>query len=403
MTPFNTVVLFDVENLLGPRKGWAEAATRLSFGDILAQLRSDDSDTIGRFAVSRAYANWGKDYMEALRREMTENGIEPRQIYGFDPAGLKNAADIELVIDAMDLAYLRPEIATFVLVTRDGGFAALARKLHELGKSVVVCGAADVSGALRSVADVFIELPQPDEGPVAVAEDPHRADAAARERKLDETRRKVLDEIATLLRGDGRLETDGIPLTELGQRFRLAIPSLVEDRSGYLGLREFLQWALVGSEYAVIRRVGDGPEGSKVRLGRRSLAPRGFEQLPNLGKQLPRNLKDLATLYRFHASNGRPSIRLAEPRSIALVLDEVARSRRPDEELPTLINRTAEALAGTVPAEDVKFTLLALTRVDGSAGKSARELRASLLATVRKKLETRLDKVDDAVLESLID
>ena len=85
--------------------------------------------------------------MEALRREMTENGIEPRQIFGFDPAGAKNAADIELVIDAMDLAYLRPEITTFVLVTRDGGFAALARKLHELGKSVVVCSGANCSGA----------------------------------------------------------------------------------------------------------------------------------------------------------------------------------------------------------------------------------------------------------------
>jgi hypothetical protein len=82
----------------------------------------------------------------------------------------------------------------------------------------------------------------------------------------------VLDEISALVRGDSRLQTEGIPLTELGQRFRLAIPSLVEDRSGYPGLREFLQWALVGSDFAVIRRVGDGPEGSKVRLGHRRLS-----------------------------------------------------------------------------------------------------------------------------------
>jgi hypothetical protein len=34
---------------------------------------------------------------------------------------------------------------------------------------------------------------------------------------------------------------------------------------------------------------------------------------------------------------------------------------------------------------------------------TARELRAALLATVRKKLETRLERVDDAVLESLIE
>src|SRR5690242_11914069 len=110
MARFDTVVLFDVENLLGPRKGWAEAATKLSFGDILGRLRAEKSELIGNFAVSRAYANWGQEFMETLRREMTENGIEPRQIFGFDPEGLKNAADIELAIDAMELAYLRPGI-----------------------------------------------------------------------------------------------------------------------------------------------------------------------------------------------------------------------------------------------------------------------------------------------------
>ena len=34
---------------------------------------------------------------------------------------------------------------------------------------------------------------------------------------------------------------------------------------------------------------------------------------------------------------------------------------------------------------------------------SAAQLRASLLATVRKKLETRINPIDDSVLESLID
>ena len=83
---FDTVVLFDLENLLGHPSRWAEAATELSLGDILAKLRLDESGIIGRFAVSRAYTNWSRPEFDTLRREMTENGIEPRQIFAFDAA-----------------------------------------------------------------------------------------------------------------------------------------------------------------------------------------------------------------------------------------------------------------------------------------------------------------------------
>ena len=44
------------------------------------------------------------------------------------------------MIDAIDLAYTRPALTTFVIVSGvDGGFSSLVKKLHELGKSVVVC------------------------------------------------------------------------------------------------------------------------------------------------------------------------------------------------------------------------------------------------------------------------
>jgi hypothetical protein len=424
MVPFDTVVLFDVENLLGEPSGWQRAAAKLSFGDILSRVSRDESGTVGRFAVSRAYANWGRSFMSTLRQEMTENGVEPRQIFGFDRTGTKNAADIELVIDAMDLAYLRPDITTFVLVTRDGGFSALARKLHELGKAVVVCADADCSRALRSVADVFIDLPDPEAGLAAIVEEPQasqhdRSSTAAGDRVLDETREKVLDEIGAIAKRDGdRLDREGIQLQVLGVQFARTLPSLGEVKSGYAGLKEFLQWALVGSPYCVIRKL-EGPEGSKVRLGRRSQAPQGFEQLPNLERRRPRQFRDQATLYRFLASQGEPYIRLADPQSVAVVLGEAAKAGIDGEELSTVIDRIAAALAGQVAAEDVKFTLLALSYGDAMSGEPAgapvelrkyalkagttpRRLRASLLATVREKLETRLSPIDDAVLGSLV-
>ena len=289
-----------------------------------------------------------------------------------------------------------------MLVTRDGGFASLARKLHELGKSVVVCSGPRCSLALRSVADQFIRLPEPEEGITAVADEVDLREAVERERRLEETRDHVLTQIREHVGTDERLDTDGIQLTELGQRFRAAITSLAENRSGYPGLREFLQWALVGSEFAVVRRL-DGPEGSKVRLGRRGNVPPGCEQLPDLERRLPRIFPDTASLYRFHASQGKPSVRLAEPHAIAKVLAEVARSRNGDEDLLAMIDRTSRALDGSVSAEDVKFTMVALTLGETKPGMSSDELRTSLLTTVRRKLSARLEDIDEAVLNSLID
>ena len=139
MTAFNTVVLFDVENLLGAPAGWKKAAAKLSFGDILTQLRRRRVG--GDWRVRRqpcvrelgagvhGHAAPGDD----RERCRASTDLRVRQ------SRHKNAADIELVIDALDLAYLRGGLSTFVLVTRDGGFSALARKLHELGKTVVVC------------------------------------------------------------------------------------------------------------------------------------------------------------------------------------------------------------------------------------------------------------------------
>ena len=197
-----------------------------------------------------------------------------------------------------------------------------------------------------------------------------RSSTAAGDRVLDETREKVLAEIGAIAKRDGhRLDREGIQLQVLGVHFAGTLPSLGEVRSGYAGLKEFLQWALVGSPYCVIRKL-EGPEGSKVRLGRRSHAPQGFERLPDLERRRPRQFRDQATLYRFLASQGEPYIRLADPQSVAIVLGEAAKAGIDGEELSTVIDRIAAALAGQVAAEDVKFTLLALG--DRTAGRSAR-------------------------------
>ena len=194
--------------------------------------------------------------MGTLRREMTENGIEPRQIFAFDAAGKKNAADIELVIDALDLAYTRPGITTFVVVTRDGGFSSLGRKLHELGKAVVVC--ADSSAPRRCAPS-----------PTRSSSCPPRRRTARRrrtrgrsgqavdlgpegDRALDDARAAAIREIKALASREGaRVQERRDLLSRVGQIFANAVPTLAVARSAYPGLREFLQWALADTPYCV--------------------------------------------------------------------------------------------------------------------------------------------------------
>jgi len=414
---FNTVVLFDVENLLGAPSGWKQAAAELSFGDIIAQLRRDDSGLIEGFAVSRAYANWSDPSMGTLRREMTENGIEPRQIFAFDPRGKKNAADIELVIDALDLAYTRPGVSTYVVVSRDGGFSSLGRKLHELGKAVVVCADSKCSGALRAVADAFVELPAPGEGLMVVDEPAtdgvQGGDLGAQgERALDDARAAAIREIKALASREGQhFKKEGVLLASVGQIFASAVPSLAVARSAYPGLREFLQWALATTPYCVFA------DGSHFRLGLRT-SRAADDALPPLDRRPPR-VTDEVELYRLLVSQGKPFLRLPSPDTAAQVLRAISKRGIQNKELASVINDIADDLAGKVSTAEVKFTVLALAHSDAMDGTPASapmndrrytlvketrafpKLRAALLATVRDKLARRID-IDEAVLQRLI-
>jgi hypothetical protein len=376
MTNFNTVVLFDVENLLGEPSRWKQAATELSFNDIIAQLRRDDSGLIGDFAVSRAYANWGLQFMGALRREMTENGVEPRQIFAYDAAAKRNAADIELVIDALDLAYSRPGVSTFVLVTRDGGFSSLGRKLHELGKAVVVCADAQCSKALRAVADSFVELPAPEEG-LLVVDTPRDTGEVLKaidlgkegERALDQARKAAIREIDALARREqARLDGEGILLQSVGQVFASEVPSLAVARSAYPGLRSS------SSGRSTTRRTASSPSPPRpTDLGIDSGCVRAtWPTLCCRRSSGARRASPIASIStgcsRAKASRScacpRPMRRRRSCARWRRAMSRTRRSRRSSAAPP-------KTLTGSVSTADVKFTVLALAQTDVMVGEPA--------------------------------
>ncbi len=80
-------------------------------------------------------------------------------MYGFSKGMTKNASDIQLVIDAMEILHTKDFIDTFVIVSGDGGFSSLVKKISEYGKKVIGCSYRNTANQIfTKVCDDFIML-----------------------------------------------------------------------------------------------------------------------------------------------------------------------------------------------------------------------------------------------------
>jgi len=108
----------------------------------------------GKILFKRAYANW--DRYGKYRRDFHDASIELFDIPKSTRSG-KNAADIQMVVDAMELCYSKEHIDVFVLASGDSDFSPLVSKLRENDKYVIGFGVKNsVSQLLVSNCDEFI-------------------------------------------------------------------------------------------------------------------------------------------------------------------------------------------------------------------------------------------------------
>jgi len=131
------------------------AALLIDFDNVTMGIRSDlgqelrnllGSDIIkGKVAVQRAYADWRRypQYIVPLAESSIDMIMAPA--YG---SAKKNATDIRLAIDAMELVFTRPEIGTFILLSGDSDFSSLVMKIKEYGKYVIGVGIRESSSDL---------------------------------------------------------------------------------------------------------------------------------------------------------------------------------------------------------------------------------------------------------------
>ena len=143
------IALFlDYENLaIGAREQLGGALDFRPIADALAER--------GRVVVRRAYADWS--YFEEDRRMLTRHQVELIEMPQRMGMVRKNAADIKMAVDAVELSFERDYITTFVLGTGDSDFTPLVHKLRELNKRVIGIGVeASTSALLPAACDEFL-------------------------------------------------------------------------------------------------------------------------------------------------------------------------------------------------------------------------------------------------------
>jgi uncharacterized protein (TIGR00288 family) len=101
----------------------------------------------GRIVFKRAYCDWSR--YKRYVNEFHSAGIELVDIPQSKMSG-KNSADIRMVVDALELCYMKEHLDMFALVSGDSDFSPLVSKLKENNKRVLGCG------VRRSSSDLLI-------------------------------------------------------------------------------------------------------------------------------------------------------------------------------------------------------------------------------------------------------
>jgi len=135
--PLNFAVLIDADN-----------ASPLVFSEILSEVAK-----IGEVTVKRIYGDFSSPHSTRWTDVIHKHAVMPRQQFAFTKG--KNATDILLVIDAMDLLHTG-RFDGFCLVSSDSDFTSLAMRLRDGGVMVVGFGEKKAPEAFRNACQRFV-------------------------------------------------------------------------------------------------------------------------------------------------------------------------------------------------------------------------------------------------------
>ena len=109
----------------------------------------------GKITIRRMYGDWSQDRLRTWLGVASGYSLTPMMQQNNTPG--KNASDICLIIDAMDILY-GGQVQGFCIVSSDGDFNKLATRLREAGKAVIGMGEKKTPESFRVSCERFIFL-----------------------------------------------------------------------------------------------------------------------------------------------------------------------------------------------------------------------------------------------------
>lgn len=176
----------------------------------------DEIAAIGEASVRRCYGDFSSRQMAGWSKVQAEFGLVPHH----QPANTvgKNASDIALVIDAMDLLH-SGRFDGFVLVSSDSDFTRLASRIREQGLEVYGIGARKTPEAFRKACKRFLYLENLSSEVVEEAETEAEAAPKPQAPKVNEARDLLLKAMDSIDQ-----DSDWYTLGRLGQQVVAANP-----------------------------------------------------------------------------------------------------------------------------------------------------------------------------------
>ncbi len=106
----------------------------------------------GRITIKRIYGDWTDNHMNSWKDQLNLHSLKP--IQKFAHAKGKNATDIALIIDAMDILH-REKVDGFCLVSSDSDFTGLANRIRESALFVIGIGKQQTPKPFINSCDIF--------------------------------------------------------------------------------------------------------------------------------------------------------------------------------------------------------------------------------------------------------
>ncbi|RKZ74635.1 MAG: Maebl [Candidatus Parabeggiatoa sp. nov. 1] len=189
----------------------------------------------GKVIIKRAYGDWTKSNLNGWKKIVPQFAIDKIQQVAYTVG--KNATDIGMTIDAMDLLYSKSsELDGVCLVSSDSDFTPLAIRIHKFSLSVYGFGEQKTPQAFVAACDRFIHTENLPPVPIKVkkAKKVKKAEKAEKNTTQHDGNTRLLNLLSNVI------DTKWICLNVVGQQIIQQLPGFKPKNYGYNQLHKLI-------------------------------------------------------------------------------------------------------------------------------------------------------------------